>query len=53
MAVNQSITVGGNFTATATSIQLNKANVTSTGGNIRELLIALTQTEAFLYRPAP
>jgi hypothetical protein len=24
-----------------------------TGGNIRELLIGLTQTEAFLYRPAP
>jgi len=24
-----------------------------TGGNIRELLVGLTQTEAFLYRPAP
>jgi hypothetical protein len=26
---------------------------TNTGGNIRELMINLTQTEAFLYRPAP
>ena len=25
----------------------------NTGGNIRELMIGLTQTEAFLYRPAP
>lgn len=26
---------------------------TRTGGNIRELLVSLTQTDAFLYRPAP
>ena len=26
---------------------------TSSGGNIRDLLLGLTQTEAFLYRPAP
>ena len=32
VAVNQPLTVGGSFTATATTIQLNRANVTSTGG---------------------
>ena len=26
---------------------------TTSGGNIRDLLLGLTQTEAFLYRPAP
>lgn len=32
--------------------QLERA-FTATGGNIRELLVTLTQTDAFLYRPAP
>jgi hypothetical protein len=42
----------GENTDDACSLATLKTRFASSGGNIKELLVALTQTDAFLYRPA-
>ncbi len=42
----------GENTADACSLATLSSHLGNSGGNIKELLVALTQTDAFLYRPA-